>query len=187
MGIWAASSENVSSRLCDQVTFKPACSATETSLNLEISDLETRDIILCSERTTKALIRLRECAGWSAPLLFAYGIRQVFAWPGPFVKHLIFYKMSPVKRICVFEHSAMTNLNCACPDIQRGQGSGFLSEGSSWLTARIGDKYQIRLTRSKYFHMFYIIIANNLFKCCDTYLVARIEFFYKYDVLKVRS
>ena len=39
------------------------------------------------------------------------------------------------KRICVFEHSIMTNFNCACPAIQRGQGSGFLSEGSSWLTA----------------------------------------------------
>ena len=67
--------------------------------------------------------------------------------------------MSPVKRICVFEHFVMTNFNCACPAIQRGQGSGFLSEGSSWVTAwmrrlawtfaaRIGDKYQIRLTRS---------------------------------------
>ena len=33
--------------------------------------------------------------------------------------------LSPVKRICVFEHSVMTNFNCACPDIQRGQGSGF--------------------------------------------------------------
>ena len=41
------------------------------------------------------------------------------------------YKMSPVKRICVFEHSVMTNFNCACPAIQRGQGSGFLSESSS--------------------------------------------------------
>ena len=58
--------------------------------------------------------------------------------------------MSPVKRICVFEHSVMTNSNCACPVIQRGQGSGFLSEGSSWFTACIGDKYQIRLTRSIY-------------------------------------
>ena len=74
---------------------------------------------------------------------------------------------SPVKRICVFQHSVMTNFNCACPTIQRGRGSGFLSEGSYWLTAcmseqrrfwracaawtfaaRIGDKYQIRLTRS---------------------------------------
>ena len=41
------------------------------------------------------------------------------------------YHMSPVKRICVFEHSVITNFNCACPAIQRGQGSGFLSEGSS--------------------------------------------------------
>ena len=28
--------------------------------------------------------------------------------------------VSPVKRICVFEHSVMTNFNCACPAIQRG-------------------------------------------------------------------
>ena len=41
------------------------------------------------------------------------------------------YHMSRVKLICVFEHSVMTNFNCACPAIQRGQGSGFLSEGSS--------------------------------------------------------
>ena len=27
------------------------------------------------------------------------------------------YHMSPVKRICVFEHSVMTNFNCACPAI----------------------------------------------------------------------
>ena len=69
-----------------------------------------------------------------------------------------------VKQICVFEHSVMTNFNCPCPAIQRDQGSGFLSEGASWLTAchawmrrlawtsaaRIGDKYQIRLTRPIY-------------------------------------
>ena len=41
------------------------------------------------------------------------------------------HDMSPVKRICVFEHSVMTNFNCACPAIQRGQEAGFLSEGSS--------------------------------------------------------
>ena len=79
--------------------------------------------------------------------------------------------LSPVKRICVFEHSVMTNFNCACPAIQRGQGSGFLSEGSSWASSegsgetarmrrlawtfapRIGDKYRIRLTRSIYDRM----------------------------------
>ena len=48
--------------------------------------------------------------------------------------------MSPVKRICVFEHSVMTNFNCACPAIQRGQGSGFLSEGSSCLTACMSEQ-----------------------------------------------
>ena len=79
--------------------------------------------------------------------------------------------MGPVKRICVFEHSVMTNFNCACPAIQRGQGLVFClkvpldsvlvwasSEGSgetarmrrlAWtFAAHIGDKYQIRLTRS---------------------------------------
>ena len=48
--------------------------------------------------------------------------------------------MSPVKRICVFEHSVITNFNCVCPASQRGQGSGFLSEGSSWLTACMSEQ-----------------------------------------------
>ena len=48
--------------------------------------------------------------------------------------------MSLVKRICVFEHSVMTNFNCACPAIQWGQGSSFLSEGSSWLTAWMSEQ-----------------------------------------------
>ena len=34
------------------------------------------------------LIRLRGCTGWSAPLLFAYGIRYVFAWRGPYYMHI---------------------------------------------------------------------------------------------------
>ena len=50
------------------------------------------------------------------------------------------HHMSPAKRICVFEHSVMTKFNCACPAIQRGQGSGFLSEGSSWFTACISEQ-----------------------------------------------
>ena len=45
-----------------------------------------------------------------------------------------------VKRICVFEHSVMTNFNCACPAIQRGQGPGFLSEDSSWFTACMSEQ-----------------------------------------------
>ena len=33
-------------------------------------------IILPRQRTTKTLIKLHRCAGWSAPLLFAYGINR---------------------------------------------------------------------------------------------------------------
>ena len=61
--------------------------------------IASRDIILSKQRTTKALIRLCGCAGWSAPLtkvlirlwgyagwstplLFAYDIGQIFSWPG---------------------------------------------------------------------------------------------------------
>ena len=74
-----------------------------------------------------------------------------------------------VKRICVFEHSDMTNSNCACLAIQRdlvfclkvpldsllvwasSEGSGETARMRRlvWtFAARIGDKYQIRLTRS---------------------------------------
>ena len=53
--------------------YKPVCVATEARWKLEISDMETRGIILSKQQTTKVLIRLRGCTGWSAPLLFAYG------------------------------------------------------------------------------------------------------------------
>ena len=62
--------------VCNQVRHKLACSATETTYSLEISAIVRRDIILSRQRTTKVLIRLRGCAGWSAPLLFAYGINR---------------------------------------------------------------------------------------------------------------
>ena len=71
----------MSSGVSDQVRLKLACSATEASLCLEISAIDSRDIILSKQQTTKALIRLRRCTGWSAPLLFAYDIRHIFSWP----------------------------------------------------------------------------------------------------------
>ena len=93
---------------------------------------------------------------------FLYVLYRLFFM---YLLDVYFHYTSPVKRICVFEHSVMTNFNCTCPAVQRGQGSGFLSESSSWFTAcmseqrrfwracasvaaRIDDKYQIRLTRS---------------------------------------
>ena len=45
--------------VCNPVRHKLACTATEA--RLEISDTETRGIILSRKRTTKALIRLRIC------------------------------------------------------------------------------------------------------------------------------
>ena len=68
----------------DQARHKTACTATETSWVLEILAIASRDIILSEQRTTKALIRLRGCAVWSAPLLFAYDIRHIFSWPGSY-------------------------------------------------------------------------------------------------------
>ena len=52
----------------DQVRLKPACEAT----GLEISAIASRGNILSRQQTTKVLIRLHGCAGWSVPLLFAY-------------------------------------------------------------------------------------------------------------------
>ena len=83
---WATSHENVSSRIFNQVRFKPACWATETSWNLETLDRASIHIILSKQWKTKVLIRLHRCTGWSALLLFTYGIRHIFAWPGPIIK-----------------------------------------------------------------------------------------------------
>ena len=60
----------------DQVRLKPTCAAIEANYRLQISDIETRDIILSKQRKTKVLIRLRGCADWFAPLLFAYCINR---------------------------------------------------------------------------------------------------------------
>ena len=120
------------------------------------------------------------------PVLFVQNIQRFPCWnhynSGVNLYHLlcwfvsasfhfyIYVHVDRVKRICVFEHSVMTNFNCACPAIQRGQRSGLCvkvtldsllvwasSEGSgetvrmrrlAWtFAARIGNKYQIRLTR----------------------------------------
>ena len=62
--------------VCDQVRLKPACSATESSYGLKMLDITSRGIILSRQWTIKVLIRLRRCTGWSAPLLFAYGINR---------------------------------------------------------------------------------------------------------------
>ena len=72
----------------DKARLKPVSSATETSYmyKLEISLVESLDIIHCYKRVTMALIKLRGCESWSASLLFTNSGRQVFSRRGPFDK-----------------------------------------------------------------------------------------------------
>ena len=70
---WATSRENLSSGFLVSWDSKPVCSTKEACCSHEIAYIETRYIILPRQRTTKVLIRLCGYAGWSAPLLFAYG------------------------------------------------------------------------------------------------------------------
>ena len=63
----------------DKARLKPVSSA-------EISLAASLGMILSKKRITKVLVRLRECAGWSAPLLFENLQRLVFSCLGPFVK-----------------------------------------------------------------------------------------------------
>ena len=67
----------------DNLNFKPVSSATETSQKSEIAIEASLGMIVSNTRITKTLIRLRRCAGWSAPLLFANHRRQVFLRRGP--------------------------------------------------------------------------------------------------------
>ena len=113
--VWAMSWKNVSLGICDQVKLKPACSATEASYSLETLDIASIGIILSKQRTTMVLTSLHECAGWSAPLLFAYGIRHIFSWSGsykaPFnMGQLKYLQISQIKKR-IFWNVAQA-LNC---------------------------------------------------------------------------
>ena len=67
-----------------KASLKLVSSAAETSLKKEISLVLSIDMILSNKRITKALIRKRGCAGWSAPLLFAKPRRQDFSHRSPY-------------------------------------------------------------------------------------------------------
>ena len=71
--------------ISEKARLKPVSSATETGWTMEISLVASLDIVLYKTRTTKALIRLRGCAGWSAPVLFANPRRKIFSRRGPYV------------------------------------------------------------------------------------------------------
>ena len=73
----------------DIARIKQGSSATETSLKIEnlFVHVASLDMLLSNNQITNVLImiRLRVCAGWSVPLLFANFAhrRQVFSCRGP--------------------------------------------------------------------------------------------------------
>ena len=58
--------------VCNQVSVKLACSATEASYCLKSCNLARTGILLSMQWITKVLVRLHRFAGWYAPLSFAY-------------------------------------------------------------------------------------------------------------------
>ena len=56
-------------------------------------------MVLYNTQITKALIRLRGCAGWSAPVLFANPQRQVFSRRGPIRMMWFFNVLPPSKQL----------------------------------------------------------------------------------------
>ena len=63
----------------DKAGLKPVYLVTETGWKIEISPVASLDMLFSEKRITKAVIRLRGCAVWSMPLLFAYLRRQGFS------------------------------------------------------------------------------------------------------------
>ena len=61
--------------ICNQGRLKVACLIQKLA-RVENMDITIKGIVLSRQWTTKALIRLRGCAGWSVPFLLAYGINR---------------------------------------------------------------------------------------------------------------
>ena len=70
---WATSQENLSLGFATRIDSNQPAQPQKLAKRLEISDIASRGIILSRQWTTKVLIRLCGWAGWSSPLLFAYG------------------------------------------------------------------------------------------------------------------
>ena len=78
-------------------------------------------MILLDKRITKALISLRGCAGWSAPVLFANSRREVFSRRGPFVASYILQTNPSLTRLLCTTYLLVTtytmSAKIACIDL----------------------------------------------------------------------
>ena len=83
-------------------------------VSLQILDTASIGIIRTRQWTTKTLTRLRRCAGWSAPLLFTYGIKQVLLWWGSYLEILTIITIMRARILerCYF--ITFTSKNCLC-------------------------------------------------------------------------
>ena len=128
---WAASSEFGTYCLCEQRRFRRACasrtSAARSYRQWVKRNLQTESQIpglsesvkICHDRMLEDTNSLDGAQIVKRILKLLFGLRQA--------------------NLCLRD-SVMTNFNCACQAIQRGQGSGFLSEDSSWLAACMSEQ-----------------------------------------------
>ena len=79
--LWAASGENLSSGFPTKRVSNQSSQLHRLARKLKFLPVAS---LLSKKRITKALIRLRGCADWSAPVMFANPQRQVFSRQGPY-------------------------------------------------------------------------------------------------------
>ena len=126
---WTASSEFGTYRLCEQRRFRRACASAQSRQNLRCSLIQAVSQEEPSDRKpdpwplwmvghAHLKFNMTECSKTQIRLT---GLKLLFRMScllsAPLTENWKRH-LSPVKRICVFEHSVMTNFNCACPDIQ---------------------------------------------------------------------
>ena len=75
-------------------------------------------------RTVKALIRLRACASWSGPLLYAYARRHIFAWCNPYqVFRTVREPLFSVDTLCFQVLDVGTTYSCEQQNQPKYQGT----------------------------------------------------------------
>ena len=77
--LWALSRENLSSGCLTKRDSDQSPQLQRLARKLNFFFEVSLDMIVSNKRTTKALISLRGCAGWSASLMFTNPRRQVFS------------------------------------------------------------------------------------------------------------
>ena len=119
--MWTASSEFGTYRLCEQRRFRRACASAQSCQNLRYSLIQAVSQEEPSDRKpdpwplwmaghAQLKFVMTECSKTQIHLpglIFPWNLTVVAEWSCYLIHESLY--MSPVKRICVFEHSVMTN------------------------------------------------------------------------------